>query len=157
MVGTVELTLADGSTEELKMFACGTTAIRYKQLFKREILAGITSVVNMLNGDQIKAVMAASDDEELDMDQVDGDTMKALLDVLGSDGFSVVSEMAFVMNQQEEGAKMSMLSYDDYVDWLERFDTMTFLQNAMTIIGIYMGNRAGSVDAKKKNDQQTEK
>lgn len=152
MIQNITLSLVDGSEAEFEMMACGTTAIRYKQLFGRELLGAIASVLKSFSPEMIASITQM--DGDIDLDDIDANTLSGILSVLENDALSAVSEVAYIMNAQARGEQMNALSYDKYLAWMEQFDTMTFMQSAMPIIQLYMNNRAGSSVAKKKQGKQ---
>lgn len=62
----------------------------------------------------------------------------------------VVTQMAFIMNRQAEGANMNDISMDDFFSWLEGFEAMDFVNAGEEIINVYLSSTKTSVEAKKK-------
>lgn len=68
---------------------------------------------------------------------------KDLFQILGNEekaeaeGVETISELAFVMAKQAEGADMSKLAEDEFYTWLEEFGPMAFIEGAEEILGIY--------------------
>ena len=62
----------------------------------------------------------------------------------------VVSQLAFIMNRQAEGADMNHLSMDDFFAWLEGFEAMDFVSAGEEIVRTYLSSTQSSVEAKKK-------
>lgn len=68
---------------------------------------------------------------------------KDLFQILGNEekaeaeGVETISELAFIMAKQAEGADMSKLAEDEFYTWLEGFGPMAFIENAEEILGIY--------------------
>lgn len=55
-----------------------------------------------------------------------------------SEGFSeTVSELAYIMAKQADGAKLVHLSFDDYLKWLENFGSLDFETASAEILGLY--------------------
>lgn len=69
---------------------------------------------------------------------------KDLLSILGNEdkaqneGVEAVTELAFIMAKQAEKADMNKLNYDMFIDWLEGFGSMAFVENAEAILTVYM-------------------
>lgn len=69
---------------------------------------------------------------------------KDLLSILGNEdkaqneGVEAVTELAFIMAKQAEKADMNKLNYDMFIDWLEDFGSMAFVENAEAILNVYM-------------------
>lgn len=159
----INLQLADGTVKEFSFLACGTTSIRFRQLFKKELLAGITGIVSPVNTDKLieLARMDQKKKEEgsdgVSLEDMDPDTLQVLLSIAGSGELDTISKMAFIMNQQAEGAEMSKLDLDKYLDWLEQFESMEFLTHTMDFVGLYMNNRQATSVPKKEAAQLTGK
>lgn len=62
----------------------------------------------------------------------------------------VVSQLAYIMNKQAEGANMNDISMDDFYTWLEGFEAMDFVVAGEQIINVYLSSTITSVEAKKK-------
>ena len=62
----------------------------------------------------------------------------------------VVTQMAFIMNRQAEGANMNDISMDDFFSWLEGFEAMDFVNAGEEIINVYLSSTKTSVESKKK-------
>lgn len=68
---------------------------------------------------------------------------KDLLQILGNEekaeaeGVETISELAFIMAKQAEGADMARLAEDEFYTWLEGFGPMAFIESAEEILGIY--------------------
>lgn len=67
-----------------------------------------------------------------------------LLQILGNEdkaekeGVEAVTQLAYIMNKQAEKADMGKLSTDDFLNWLEGFSAMAFIENAEEILNVYM-------------------
>lgn len=94
--------------------ANAATPIYYKQFFKKDLLANLTS----------------------------------------GDGISIASdalpELAFIMAKQADKADMMKLSYNMFIEWLERFDALDIAVNAEAILSVYYKDIETSVEPKKK-------
>ena len=62
----------------------------------------------------------------------------------------VVSQLAYIMNKQAEGANMNAISMDDFFSWLEGFEAMDFVTAGEQIMNVYLSSTVTSVEAKKK-------
>ena len=69
---------------------------------------------------------------------------KDLLQILGneekaeSEGVEAVTELAFVMAKQAEGVDMNKLNEEEFINWLEDFSAMAFINAAEDILEVYM-------------------
>ena len=69
---------------------------------------------------------------------------KDLLQILGNEqkaeaeGIEAVTELAFIMAKQAEKADMGKLNEDEFINWLEGFGAMDFINSAEEILTIYM-------------------
>lgn len=67
-----------------------------------------------------------------------------LLQVLGNEekaekeGVEAVTQLAFIMAKQAEKADMGKLTQDEFLEWLEGFSAMAFIESAEDIINVYM-------------------
>lgn len=62
----------------------------------------------------------------------------------------VVTQLAFIMNKQAEGANMNTMSMEDFYSWLEDYEPMDFVVKGEEIIKIYLASAQTTVEAKKK-------
>lgn len=75
---------------------------------------------------------------------------KDLLSILGNEdkaqneGVEAVTELAFIMAKQAEKADMNKLNYDMFIDWLEDFGPMAFVDSAENILAVYMESTAST-------------
>lgn len=73
---------------------------------------------------------------------------KDLLQILGNEekaeaeGIEAISELAFVMAKQAEGADLSKVTQDEFYGWLEGFGPMAFIESAQDILEAYMEQEA---------------
>lgn len=71
---------------------------------------------------------------------------KDLFHILGNEqlaqenGVETVTELAFIMAKQAEKADMNSLSQDNFVEWLEGFGPMAFVEGAEEILNTYMAS-----------------
>ena len=155
--------MADGSEKTIPFLANGGTAVRFRNVFHKELLASITSIVNAAGPDKLAALMKVSQDAEaqgktdIALEDLDPETLQAVLSIAGSGEIDAISKLAYIMNKAAEGADMKTLDVEGYLDWLEQFETMEFLTHAMDILGLYMSNRMTTSNPKKEPAQLTEK
>lgn len=155
MFKKLNLEMAQGEDKEVPFLACATTGLRYKMLFGEELLGAITSIVGSLGSDALQKILGAAQDaaasgqEEINLATVDPETLRAFTMIAASGKLDTISKMAYIMNQQAEGADMRKLSVEGYLDWLEQFESLCFLTHALDFIGLYMANREGTSSLKK--------
>lgn len=71
---------------------------------------------------------------------------KDLFYVLGDEkratenGVETVMQLAFIMAKQAEKADMNQLNEDEFINWLEGFEPMAFVDSAEDILNAYMEN-----------------
>lgn len=66
-------------------------------------------------------------------------------------------KMAFVMAKFAEGREqMSKLNEDSYLEWMEQFERVDFLNALVDVRLTYEGQQVTSSDAKKKDESPTE-
>ena len=75
---------------------------------------------------------------------------KDLFAILGNEqkaeteGVEAVTELAFIMAKQAEKTDMNKLNYDEFIQWLEDFGPMAFVENAEEILNVYMASTTGT-------------
>ena len=101
------------------MVANAATPIRYKQIFKRDLLVTMTE----------------SEGVEIGI---------------------LVQELGYVMAMAAAKVDMGLLNEDSYIAWLEGFEAMDFMDEAVAVdvMGLYQGNKETSVEPKKKAVRQ---
>lgn len=73
---------------------------------------------------------------------------KDLLTILGNEkkaeeeGLETIMQLAFVMAKQAEKADMTKQNEDVFIDWLEGFGPMAFVESAEDILNVYMDSTA---------------
>lgn len=163
MYRTITMQLADGSTRNVPFKSCGTTAIRFKMLFGKELLGSITSIIDaagpegikLLLGETAKAALQGKD--SIDPNEMDPDTLQAVIKIAGSGEMDSISKLAYIMNMAAVGSNMNELSMEGYMDWLDQFESMEFLTRSMEILDVYMSTRSTSVEPKKDIAQLTDR
>lgn len=60
------------------------------------------------------------------------------------EGLEVVTELAYIMNKQAQKADMTKLSFDDFIEWLEGFGPMAFVESSEDIVAVYTETSATS-------------
>lgn len=160
-----EITLAtvQGELKSFPFLACATTAIRFRQVFHKDLLGSITSIINSVGLGQLKSLMAAAKEAEaegkteVNLDEMDPELVSVMIRIVSSSDMETIQQMAFIMHEQAIKADMNELSYSGYVEWLESFDTMEFLTHAMEFISIYMGQKESTSTLKKDSAQPSGK
>lgn len=163
MFRKVTLATADGRIKEFNFLANATTAIRFRQVFQKELLGSITAIVSSAGSDQLAKLLVsaqaaeAAGKTEIDLNEMDPELVGVLIKIAGSGELETISQMAYIMHEQAAKADMSQLSLSNYIDWLEQFDTMEFLTHAMDFISLYMSQRNATSTPKKDTAQPIEK
>lgn len=159
MYKEIVLKLAEEDEEKAFQFkATGTTSIRYKMLFGKELLAGIVSIFESVGTDRLDEMMKEQNETEegINEENISAETLQTLIAITGSGQLDTIQQMAYIMNMQGTGADMTTLSLEGYMEWLDQFDSFEFLTHTMDFIGLYMGNRTTSSTQKKEAAQLTE-
>ena len=163
MYREITLMLADGSEKVFPFAANGGTAVRFRNVFHKELLASITGIVNSAGAGKLAELLKLSQEAEaqgqtdIALDELAPETLQIFLSIAGSGELDAISKLAYIMNKAAEGADMKTLDVEGYLDWLEQFETMEFLTHAMDILGLYMSNRMTTSNPKKEPAQLTEK
>lgn len=157
----ISVILADGTESSITVLANGATAIRYRQIFRKDLLTSISAILKAVGTENLQK-LAQKGETELTIENLDEETLQSLIAILNSGELGMVSELAYVMScqasAQEQGlAMLTDMSIDNYIAWLDRFDSMTFLSGAMDFIGVYMGNKVGLSTQKKEDAQLSDK
>ncbi len=121
MLKTIKLITVQGTEKEVSFLSTGTTAIRFKQIFHKDLMPSITKLLR---------------DEELNPDA----------DLI------VGQELAFVMNKQAEGRNMNTVTYEEYLTWIDEYDSASLFQNIADFIKIYTGSRGSTSEPKKEEE-----
>lgn len=113
--------------KELNLLANAATPIRYKMVFGEDIMVAF----NQINSEK-------------------RDTGEVL---------NITSQLAFIMNCQAEYEKkaLSMVSKESYLEWLEDFGSMDFVNASEAIINTYLGTTGTSSKTKKGEGRPKEK
>ncbi len=132
-----ELELKDnrGKTRIVPFLSTGTTAIRFKEIFRKDLLASLTK-------------MGAYSKEKKS-------EISTVLQIAESGEMETISELAYIMNSAAEKADFKLLSFEKFVDWADQFESMELLYNANKIMEIYLASRITSSEIKKNSVQQT--
>ena len=77
------------------------------------------------------------------------DLLSGMINAEGNFDVDVVSKLAFVMAKQAAKADMKALNMDQFIDWLEDFDSMAFIENINEIVGIYSNSKENTSEEKK--------
>ena len=139
-------------TKEFGFLACATTGFRYRQLFGSELMGDISGIMGALAPAQILAISSATAENgnsALDFSALTPEDLAAFMAIAQSGKLDCVSKMAYIMNKQAEGANMRNLEMDDYLDWLDQFESLEFLGHSLDFINLYMANVRGSSTLKK--------
>ena len=119
MFKTLTLKTVDDKEIEVNFLSTGTTAYRFKQIFKKDLMKCIIKLTS--NGDDLNS--------EADL--------------------IVAYELAFIMNKQAEKRDMNTLTYDEYLSWIDGFDSASLFANIADFIKIYTGSKDPTSSSKK--------
>ena len=132
MFKTITLKDAKGNDIDVEFLANAATPLRYKSIFKADLL---TSFANARS------------------EKPDG-TVSYNIDFL--------PELSFIMAMQSKAAddekvRLDKLGMNDFINWLETLDSFTLENHAEEIVSVYYGNTETTSEAKKNNEEQSEK
>lgn len=139
MYKEIMIKTADGQDESVAFKATGTTAYRFKQLTHKDLMISITNMLNVTKGIE--------------------DTVDVAIAIAGSGELESISQLAYVMHRQAEAKSindLADLTFENYFEWLDRYDSMEFLYNAISIINVYMKNTETSSEPKKEDAQPSD-
>ena len=137
MISTLTLTMNDETSKAFNFLATGTTATRFRMIFGRDLMMSITPMTKLAdveNNDEVFQIAAEC----------------GLIDV--------VQQLGYVMNKQAEKADMNTeATIEDYLEWLDQFDSFTLLNHSLEIISVYLSNRSTTSTQKKRPARQSGK
>lgn len=62
----------------------------------------------------------------------------------------MITQLAYIMAMQAEGADFKTISFDDFIDWVSQFEQNDVLEASPDIINLWMSGSKTNVKAKKK-------
>lgn len=77
------------------------------------------------------------------------DILSGIITTNGDLDMDIVSKLGYLMAQQAANSDMNALNMSSYVDWLEGFDSMAFIDNAQDIFDVFVNSKKNSSKAKK--------
>lgn len=155
---TIRLQMADGTEKDIEFKACGTTSLRYRAVFGKELMKSVASIIGVLDIEKLKDFQKLQEKakkegkDDITVEDLDPVTVQMIISIAGAGEMEAISQLAYIMNKQAERADMTSLDIDGYLDWLDQFESLAFMAHAMDFLGLYMGNKSTSAEAKKKND-----
>ena len=82
-----------------------------------------------------------------------GDIMKELMEMnpgkIDASVIETIQKLGFVMAKSAEGEKMTELTEDDYMEWLDQFDSIEMMTASKDIVSIYLGGKVSESELKK--------
>lgn len=129
MKGTVSIGGVD-----VPMVANAATEYRYRGIFGSDVLTTFFKVYKDLG-------------ENLDISNADPELISQVIDIAG--------RLGFVMAKAAEGADMGRLSIDDFMEWLEQFESTDILTAAVDVFHFWLNQRKQTVQAKNGKAQRT--
>lgn len=141
MYKKILMTMEDGKKQLIAYKSTGTTQIRYRMIFGRELMQDLSNVSKILT----------------ERTEAGADTADIGIEMASAPGFECIGRLAYVMNLQAAGADLGQATAEGYMDWLDQFEPMEMLAHCNEILSVYIASRGTSSKAKKKNDQPTEK
>lgn len=109
------------------MLANGATPLRYRMLFKRDLIATFHK---------------------------SEDSAQAASECIPELAFVMAKQAE--AQKEKDGNLLNTLSQNDFMTWLEQFGPMDLLNASDGIIDLYTGNQETTTEAKKKEDQVKE-
>lgn len=61
-----------------------------------------------------------------------------------------IQQLGFIMAKTADGANMTQLTDDDYMTWLDQFDSLEMMQAAKDIVNVYIGGKTSESELKKR-------
>lgn len=70
-----------------------------------------------------------------------------------AENLPITQQLAFIMAKSAEGANMNALTMNEYIDWLDNFETIDLVEALPAVLNLYMESTAPASEAKKNNNQ----
>lgn len=81
------------------------------------------------------------------------DIMKELIEMdpekMDAKVIEKIQKLGYIMVRSAERADMTTLTEDDYMNWLDQFDTIDIMRASKDILMLYLGNKLSSSELKK--------
>lgn len=81
------------------------------------------------------------------------DIMKELMEMnpekIDASVIEKIQKLGFIMAKSAEGANMTTLTEDDYLEWLDQFDSLEMMTASKDIVSIYLGGKVSESELKK--------
>ena len=68
-----------------------------------------------------------------------------------------IPQLAFIMNMQASGQKTDQVNDDQFLSWVEQFESFSFEQVADEVVSVYVRNAESFSEAKKNSDRPSAK
>lgn len=150
---TITLNLeTEAGPAEKKFTANAATAIRYKQLFGADLGIALGKLLEQADMSMLQSIQ----NEKVTTDEINPEMMQILIWLTTSGLSDTIKKLAYIENMQAEKADLPRLSEDDYIEWLELFPALELLRNAASIVGLYIGQKAGTAIPKKEVARRNE-
>lgn len=153
MYKEIIMQMSDGSQKAIPFVANSAVKHRYNQTFKTELLDDVANIINSIQPEYFDKIMSSSD---VDLANTDPETLRAFMSIAGHGHLDTIEKLAYIMHRTATGEK-NKLGVDDWLDWLEEFETLEFTAHAGELIELYMSNVSGGSKLKKNPDQPSEK
>ncbi|MBQ9389830.1 MAG: hypothetical protein IJU07_06620 [Synergistaceae bacterium] len=111
MFAQINLKTIDGEEKAFKFLATASTAYRYRQVFNEDLMLQLNKLRVGADGG-----ITAGD-------------------------FTIVNNLAFIMNAQAEGKDTKKLNFELLLEWCDQFSAMELMTHAPEIINLYLGNK----------------
>ena len=156
MHAVITMQMADGTESDVHFTANGATALRFRQVFGRELIESIKNIIDRLGAKNVATLMQGGVDD-MSLESLTPEQLNAVIAVVTSGETNTISQLAYIMNASAEKKDMRALDMESWLDWMEQFETMEFYTHAMDFIMLYMNNRMTTSIPKKKEDRLNEK
>ena len=112
----------------------------------------------MANGEERTVPMLATASTPIRFKMIYGqDLVTGLIDSTGEFDIDIVGKLAFLMSKQAAKVDMTTLDQKQYLEWLDDFDSMAFIDKAEEVFEVYIKSRNNSSKAKKQGARLREK
>lgn len=119
---------------EIPMMANGATEYRYRQMFGSDIMVTFFRAYQKMG-------------EKFDLSNSDPELIGEMIDI--------ASKLGFIMSKQAEKADMARITENEFIEWLEQFESVDILMSSTDIFGVWLSQRSQTVPSKNVKSRST--
>lgn len=101
------------------------------------------------NGEERTVPLLATASTPIRFKQLFGKDLLSGIIVDGDFDLDIISKLAYLMTNQANKTDLQTLNMEKYIDWLDQFDSMAFMNTTQDIFNVYVRSEEKSSQAKK--------